>query len=268
MEGTSTVITTRVETPDPLKNIEKTRNTSEQLSYYAQLAEFFETSPEPPLQKMMSFATYATRQTITTFVERYELYKLIQRVPGSILECGVAAGQGLMTFAHLCSIHEPYHYVRRVIGFDTFAGFQGMSDKDRTSRASHMHEGGLAFDTYDKLLRSIELFNQNRALGHLPKVEIVKGDISETLPSYVASNPSLVVALLYLDLDLYKPTKDTIEAIRPRLHRGSIIAFDELNHADYPGETLAVMESLGLGTLRLQRFDIGSNMCFCQFDGT
>lgn len=251
---------------ETLRHFEATRNTPAQLDYYSELAEFIEESSERPLQKMMSFATYAPRQVLTGFIERYELYKRIRNLPGAIIECGVAAGQGLMTFAQLCAIHEPYHYVRRVVGFDTFEGFQGITDKDRTSKARHMVPGGLAFPTLDKLRRSIELFDQNRALGHIPKVELVPGDISATLPKYLDENPATVVALLYLDLDLYKPTLDTINALKPRLFRGSIIAFDELNHSDYPGETIAVMESLGLDQLELERFDVGSNMCFCRWN--
>ena len=44
-----------------------------------------------------------------------------------------------------------------------------------------------------------------------------------------------------------------LEAIKPRLVRGSILAFDELNDPDSPGETLALMEVFGLNHIRLRR---------------
>ena len=77
-----------------------------------------------------------------------------------------------------------------------------------------------------------------------PAFELIKGDISETLPRYLEANPHLIVGLLHLDVDLYKPTKDTIELLVERIPKGGIIFFDEPNHQDYPGETIAVMETL------------------------
>ena len=35
--------------------------------------------------------------------------------------------------------------------------------------------------------------------------------------------------------------------------KGAVIVFDELNHSDYPGETMAVMEVLGIRNLELKR---------------
>ena len=129
-----------------LKNIEKTRNTaSDQLSYYDELNSFIETSSETPLEQMLSFATYTSRQAVTKFLEHYELYQHVKEVPGCFIECGVGSGQGIMSFAHFCSIFEPYHYVRRLIGFDTFAGFTGISDKDSSSQAEHLKAGRVAF---------------------------------------------------------------------------------------------------------------------------
>jgi hypothetical protein len=43
---------------------------------------------------------------------------------------------------------------------------------------------------------------------HISKVELVKGDLCETAPTYVADNPRLVVSLLYLDLDLLRTDQE------------------------------------------------------------
>ena len=37
--------------------------------------------------------------------------------------------------------------------------------------------------------------------------------------------------------------------------KSSIICFDEVNHPFWPGETLAVLEELGIRNIRLERFD-------------
>ena len=54
-------------------------------------------------------------------------------------------------------------------------------------------------------------------------------------------------------MDLYKPTKNVLELILPRLTKGSLLVFDELNSETFPGETRAVIEVLGLNNLRLRR---------------
>ncbi len=237
-----------------MQSIERSRNTQSQLEWYARRNDFIKNLSIPPTVQFEAFPVFATRQIITRFLELYEVFKLIIDVPGSIIECGTGRGLGLMSFAHFATIFEPYHYTRKIVGFDTFKGFPKLTKQDLTSSAEHMKKGGLAFDFYEILKDAIKIFDQNRPIGHIQKVDVIKGDICKTLPEYIAKNPHLLVALLYLDLDLYAPTSKTLELLKDRFAKGSIIVFDELNHQDYPGETIAVMELPGLRNLRLKRF--------------
>ena len=245
-----------------LRNIEYDRNTPEMLQFYTDMEKFLNGVSLNDLEKLRNFPVFAWRQQIRNFLEKYELYKLIKNVPGSILECGVADGFGLMSYAHFCSIFEWGHYTRKVIGFDTFDGFSELLPQDKTSRAMHMKKGGLRHDSYSILQTATKLYDQNRHLGHLEKIQLVKGDISKTLPTFIKENPYLVIALLYLDMDLYQPTKDAIHLLIDRIPKGGIICFDEINHEDYPGETLAVMEEIGLHNLRLKRLDFAARACY------
>ena len=90
-------------------------------------------------------------------------------------------------------------------------------------------------------------------MSHIRKYELVKGDMIETVPAYLEANPHTVIALAYFDLALYEPTRKCLEAIRPHLARGSVLAMDELNSADFPGETVAFNEVIGLRSYRLVR---------------
>jgi hypothetical protein len=54
-------------------------------------------------------------------------------------------------------------------------------------------------------------------------------------------------------MDLYRPTKATLEAIRPYLVKGSVIGFDELCVGQVPGETIALREVLDLSRHALVR---------------
>jgi len=80
----------------------------------------------------------------------------------------------------------------------------------------------------------------------------------ETCDKYLNDNPQTIVSLLYLDFDVFEPTKIAIELLRPRMPKGAIIVFDELNADTFPGETLAVLKTIGVKDLRIQRFPFDS----------
>lgn len=238
-------------TTEALKNIEKSRNTNEQLDWYERRDKFLDSISATNLAN--NFSVFATRQQITRFIEAFRYWEMIRNIPGNILECGVAGGSFLFSMAHFSSIYEPHHYTRKIIGFDTFEGFTTPSSQDLSSGAKHMIEGGLCYDSYEYLSEAIKIYDQNRMIGNLPKVSLHKGDICDTLPKYLSEHPSATISLLHLDLDLYSPTKKVLELTIDRMPKGSIIVFDEINNDDYPGETIAVMEQLGLRNINLNR---------------
>jgi hypothetical protein len=228
-------------------------------SYRQALEIFFKESAGSFTEKLESFPKYVPRQNLARFLARYEIFKLIEHVQGSIVECGVQYGIGLMSFAQLSVILEPYNFQRRIIGFDTFAGFPDVADEDLKGlperKSAHLKKGGFAVaSAYEDLLKAIELFDRNRFLNHFPKVDVVKGDFTQTCHQYLEDHPHLVVSCLYLDFDIYAPTKVAIKAFEKRIPKGGVIVFDELNEEAFPGETAAVMETLGVSNLRIRRF--------------
>jgi hypothetical protein len=169
-----------------------------------------------------------------------------------------------MAWAQFSAILEPVNYLRKIIGFDTFAGFPGLSDKDSAGVSEHLKTGGFAIgeDPEADLNRAVELYDANRLMSHIGKVELVRGDATKTIPDYVARNPHLVVSLLHLDADIYAPTKAALETLVPRMPKGAVIAFDELNMNLFPGETLATLEVLGINRLRLRRFPFATSLSY------
>lgn len=236
--------------------------TEKEKDYTQELSGILNDSSLSEVEKMMHFPLYVPRQEMAAFLAKYELFKRILNVQGSVVECGVAYGSGLMAFALFSSIFEPVNHTRKIIGFDTFAGFPGLSDKDKEGKDPNAKAGGMNIDSFEELKKCIRLFDQNRFIGHIPKVELIKGDIAKTAPKYIKDNSHLVVALLYLDLDIYEPTKLAIKTFLPRMPKGAIIVFDELNHPDWPGETLAVLEELGINNLKIERFPFDSVRSF------
>lgn len=57
-------------------------------------------------------------------------------------------------------------------------------------------------------------------------------------------------------------TKLALELLVPRMPKGAVILFDELNMRQFPGETLATIEMLGLRNLRLFRFPYATSMSY------
>jgi hypothetical protein len=99
------------------------------------------------------------------------------------------------------------------------------------------------------------VYDQDRFLGHLPKVELIRGDAVMTIPEFLRVNTHLLVSLLFLDFDLYEPTKVALEQFVPRMPKGAVIAFDELDNPIWPGETKALVDSLSVNRLRIQRLE-------------
>jgi len=230
------------------------------LSSRVALEEYFAQSPGSATEKLENFAKYVPRQNLARFLARYEIFKLIQNVQGSIVECGVLLGGGIMSFAKLSSILEPYNFQRRIVGFDTFTGFPSIDKVDLKGRSerksAHLKQDGFATDgAYEDILKAIELYDITRFLNHFPKVELIKGDFSETADRYLADYPHLIVSCLYLDFDIYRPTKIALKTFLPRMPKGAVLVFDELNEEAFPGETIAVLESLDMNKLNVRRFD-------------
>ena len=231
------------------------------------LGGYFDQSLGTHVDKLRNFAKYVPRQTLAQFLAKNEIFKRVLGVHGHFVECGVFLGGGLMTWAQLSAVYEPLNHTRRIVGFDTFEGFTSFNDKDRIGSLSHATEGGLsAQGAYEDIRRGIELYDLNRPIGHIERVELVVGDGTRTIPQYVEDNPHLIVAMLYLDFDLYEPTKIAVETLLPRMPRGAVLAFDELNQTFWPGETVAVLETIGVRNLRIERFPITPQLSFAVLD--
>jgi len=224
--------------------------------------ELFKKCPLPDDQILSNLGLFLNSKNLSRVLFMDFIYKKIIDVQGIVMEFGVRWGQNLSLFTALRGIYEPYNRHRKIVGFDTFEGFPSIHKKDGASEM--MKKGQLALtDDYEIYLGKI-LENQEKdnPLGHIRKFELRKGDGTKQIHEYLESNPETIIALAYFDFDLYEPTKECLEAIKPRLVKGSIIGFDELNDPDSPGETLALMEVFGLENIKLKRFPFASRVSY------
>lgn len=214
----------------------------------------FESSADTLQNKLQNFIKYVRRQDLTKMIARYEIFKKVLGIKGSVVECGVFRGAGVMSWALFSDMLEPVNLTRRVYGFDTFEGFPSVSSND-LNNFRNPKLGDLHANTYEELQELIKAYDKNRFLGHISKINLIKGNASESIPRFINENKHLVVSLLFLDFDLYEPTKIALEHFVPRIPKGGIIAFDELDNPIWPGETAALLDSLGINKLRIERLD-------------
>ncbi|CAL7963010.1 O-methyltransferase [Gammaproteobacteria bacterium] len=215
--------------------------------------------------KLENFPKYIKRQKLTRLLALYEIFKKIVSIKGSIVECGVYKGFGLMSWANISAVLEPTNITRRIYGFDSFAGFVDVEEKDQ-NEVMKPEKGQLSSGCYDELTELCKIYDSNRFLGHVNKVQLIKGDVAKTIPEFMEKNKHLVISLLFLDMDLYAPTKVALEYFVPRMPKGSIIAFDELDNPIWPGETIALLETLGIGKLKIERVDFDPYIGFAVID--
>ncbi|MDQ0492664.1 crotonobetainyl-CoA--carnitine CoA-transferase [Paenibacillus brasilensis] len=213
--------------------------------------EIMKNSPIPEEEILDNIGIYLRRQTLSRILYINELYKKIINVHGVIMEFGVRWGQNLSLYENFRGIYEPYNYNRKIIGFDTFEGFPEVDIKD----GQHVNKGDYSVTpNYFEYLDSVLQFHEQESpISHIKKYELIKGDATDSITTYLSDHPETIVSLAYFDFDLYKPTKKCLEAISSHLTKGSVLAFDELNYSALPGETIALKEVLGLSRYAIRR---------------
>lgn len=240
----------------------KTYSSSEEYEARRNFFEHFAQCPIPEDQVLSNLGLYLSSKNIARLLFLDHLYRQIIDVQGVIMELGTRWGQNLAVLSALRGIYEPFNRHRKIIGFDTFQGFPAISEKDGNS--DMMKKGSLAVTTdYEAYLKkTMEHQEKDNPLSHIRKFEICAGDATVELAAYIERHPETIVSFAYFDFDLYEPTKKCLQLLKPRLVRGSILGFDELNDADSPGETKALMETFGLNNVRLKRYRYASRVSY------
>lgn len=210
-------------------------------------------SPIPRNYLLDNLSLYMRRHQVVDLLSMDTLYRMSLDVPGVLMEFGVFHGRHLATLTALRGIYEPYNSTRRVIGFDTFAGLSGVAEIDQVSPSASPGRFSTSDGYVDHLREVLKSHESLEPLSHIQRTFVVEGDVRQTVPEYLEENPQTVIALAYFDLDIYEPTRDTLRAIKPYLTKGSLVAFDELAHPKWPGETAALREVLGNKGIRLHQ---------------
>ncbi|CEN83850.1 CalS11 [[Clostridium] sordellii] len=177
---------------------------------------------------------------------QYELYKKIVNIPGEVLEFGVYKGASIIRFATYRELLENT-YSRKIIGFDIFGEFPKTDNDDDNKFIQRFEEqGGNGISK-----EALEDFIKHKKINN---IELIKGNVFDTLDEFLEKNKQIKISLLHLDLNVYKPTKFILEKLYERMIPGGIIVFDD--YGTVKGATDAIDEFLKEKNKKIEKLSL------------
>lgn len=184
-------------------------------------------------------------------VERLLYFKrMLDRVAGiagDVVECGVGKAKSFQMLALLA--HEEGKG-RHLWGFDSFQGYPEVSPEDQSPR--NLRKGDwkvINAEDVAPILRGAGL-SQEFLDRH---VTVVKGFFEDAL----AKTPIERIALLHLDVNLYRSYQICLNELFPKVAPGGVVLFDEYMNEDEaikcPGAKKAIDEFFSSTPHRIQR---------------
>jgi len=169
---------------------------------------------------------------ISKFIAHYELFKMTLNIPGELVECGVFKGISLLRFAMFRKLLAT-EISKKIIGFDAFGPFPETEFEDDKEFREHFINdiGGESIAT-----QQLEILLEHKKCDD--NVELIAGNICNTVPEYIKKKPQLKISFLNLDTDIYEPTVTVLEHLYPRIVAGGVLLLDD--YGLVPGETTAV----------------------------
>src|SRR5271169_3261291 len=159
-------------------------------------------APLPDDELLPNLGLFLSSKAFARLLFFYEIYQKILHSHGIIVECGVRWGQTLSILSALRGSLEPYNRHRKIIGFDTFEGFKGFSEKD--GRLCKNKDGSFSVSaSYENYLEQILTLQERlNPMSHLKRFDLIKGDAMETVPRYFQEHPESIVSLAIFDFDI------------------------------------------------------------------
>jgi Macrocin-O-methyltransferase (TylF) len=191
---------------------------------------------------------------ISKILGHYELFKMAQDVPGALVECGVFKGVSLARFAMFRELlGSPF--CKKIIAFDAFGEFPETAfGPDKPKREEFIRNSGEQGISVDQMMAVLQHKRCDRF------VELVPGDVCETVPRYVKDNPELRISLLNVDTDVYEPAVTILEHLYPRIVPGGVLILDD--YGIFPGETKAVDEYFRGQPVQIRKFPFCMTPCY------
>ena len=184
----------------------------------------------------------------------YELFKMISGIAGEIVECGIFKGTSMCRFASFRELFGT-SATKKIIGFDIFGKFPKTNySLDQNARKNFISVAGNQSISKENLLKIL------KKKGIAKNIELIKGDITKTIPKYIKSHPELRISLLNLDVDIYEPSVTILEELFPLITKGGILILDD--YGKFPGENKAVEDYFKNKKIKIQTFPFSKTPSF------
>lgn len=147
-----------------------------------------------------------------------------QKIEGDILECGVFKGFSSWILLKSTTMQRTFH------GVDTFVGLSTPSTFDGT----HWKLGDLS-SPISETMNNLSEFHE--------RIVLYKGEIPKVFSQFETLVPRF--AIIHIDVDLYEPTKFSLEFGWSHLVPGGVLFCDDYGFSTCPGATKAVNDFIG-----------------------
>jgi hypothetical protein len=218
--------------------------------------EFRKPEPIDVFEAENQFYRRCTADRISKFLSHAKLYEMSLGLPGHFAEAGVFKGASFCRFRKLGRLFHPDH-TRRFIGFDVFGKFPASGYAPDNAEL----EKQLAIDG-DQGISKAELDQLLKEQGLADNIDLIEGDVRETIPRFVSEHKQMSFAIINIDLDLYEPIKVALDHLFPLVVRGGVVILDD--YEGFPGAKKAVDEYLAEHNRpeRIQKFSFAYTPSF------
>ena len=170
-------------------------------------------------------------ERLRKFLVKVELFKKVLNIPGDIVELGVFKGTGNAQLLKLKEIFIPASQ-KKLVGFDLFASNYDLRKHKNLTELYEISniKNKVKKEVIENYLNKLPLTNylkNKKTLFEKKNFRLIEGDVLQTIPKYLKDNPGFRISLLYMDMDIYKPTLFSLEILYDRIVRGGIIILDE-----------------------------------------
>lgn len=186
-------------------------------------------SSEDTYKSFNDFIFAKDTKILGKLLHRFDFFNKTRHLPGDIVEVGVFKGSGIASLAKFVDIYCP-NSNKKIIGFDFFNPTQSdeMLEKDNITDKTSMNVVYSRSSAEDRELATVLRRLDNMDIDI--KYVLIEGDVEHTIPAFVEENPGFRISLLYIDVDIERPTYFALKYLWDRVLPGGIIVFDEFEY--------------------------------------
>lgn len=203
-----------------------------------------------------NFYLTAPINRISKFVTHLDLFRKVSGIAGDIVECGVFKGVSLSRLIKFRDLFEN-PLSKKIIAFDTFGEFpDAQYSLDVKKREQFIREAGSKSIGKDQLVSLLQKLNLYQ------NIELIEGNILQTVPEYRAKNPHLKISLLHIDVDLYEATRTCLEELYGLVTRGGIVILDD--YGAFAGANKAIDEFFAEKKIKINKLPYSNSISFVE----